>query len=72
MKKEYWCWRLTIVSSEGREHILLGSEKEAKDTIERIKGMPKDAIVDWGDNALRADTIEDFKVENIRFSEVLA
>lgn len=72
MTHDYRCWRLTLFTSDGREHILFGSEKDAIDAVEMIKGLPKGTIVDWGDNAVRVEMIKDYRIENIGFGEVYA
>ena len=71
MRYDSVCYRLTLYGGvQGMEHILVGSEESARFMLDRIRNMPQDAEIDWGDSILTVGSITDYRIEKIRFSQV--
>ncbi len=58
-------WRLTLVGGGVSEHIMVGSENEAKRMQCMIMGMDPDMVVDIGDNSIRAGSISSMRIEKV-------
>ena len=64
------CWRIVITGKWTSQRILVGSEESANQMMDKIRTMPKDRIVDWGDGQIAAGEITGMTAEKFNLGMV--